>query len=127
MSDRKRVLVLETDEGLCLQLEWALVASGFEATATQDFGEALDLLYARDFDLVLVGEPPHAQCARELLRMMREVQYPVRAIALAPEYSSDAGDMIRPRLWPRTEEPWCAEILKIASRHFANRATSAAA
>ncbi|MGA3212682.1 MAG: response regulator [Terriglobales bacterium] len=127
MSNRKRVLVWETDECLCRQLEWALVEWGFEATTTQDFAEAIDLLYARDFDLVLVGEPPDTQCARELLRMMREMRCPARAIALAPEYAADAADMIRLGSRSRTEEPWCDQILKIASRHFADRATFAAA
>jgi DNA-binding NtrC family response regulator len=127
MHDRERVLILESDEDLRNQLEWSLAEAGFAPTTTEEFGEAVDLLYSRDFDLVLVGEYPRMQCATELLRLMRQMQCPVRRIALLPETAAEARNIPRLGLWPVPEEPWCADILKIVGRHFTKHAASAAA
>jgi DNA-binding NtrC family response regulator len=127
MHSRKQVLILESDEDLRNQLEWSLAEAGIAATTAEELGEAVDLLYARDFDVVLVGEYPRAQWAGDLLFQMREMQCPVRRIALLPETAAEAKDIPRLGLWPVPEEPWCADLLQLVGRQFIRRTMSAAA
>ncbi len=67
---RKRILILDHDERVLIDLERILEDEGFETTTTWDLREALDLLAHRDFDLLVVGDhPPEVRCA-ELLKTL---------------------------------------------------------
>ena len=68
---RKRILILDHDEQVLIELESALESAGFETTTTWDRQEAVRLLDSRDFDLLLLGDhPPEVKCA-ELLKALR--------------------------------------------------------
>jgi len=68
---RKRILILDHDERVLIDMERILEDEGFETTTTWDVREASDLLAHRDFDLFLLGEhPPEVRCA-EFLKMLR--------------------------------------------------------
>jgi DNA-binding NtrC family response regulator len=127
MSRRRRILVLESDERVRVDLEQALIEAGFDAVTTAEFLEAVDLLYSWEFDLVLVGGQPRQQCVGELLHLMREMQHPVRGLALLPRTAAEARDIPRIGVWPRPEEPWCDEILKVVARRFGRQEAQGAA
>jgi len=68
---RKKILILDHDERVLINLESVLESAGFETTTTWDMQEALTLLNCRDFDLLLLGDhPPQVKCA-ELLKGLR--------------------------------------------------------
>ena len=71
---RKKILILDHDERVLIDLERILEDEGFETTTTWDLREASDLLAQRDFDLLLLGEhPPEVRCA-EFLKTLRSRQ-----------------------------------------------------
>jgi DNA-binding response OmpR family regulator len=79
---RKKILVLDHDERVLIDLERCLEDEGFETTTTWDLQEALDLLANRDFDLLLLGDhPPEVRCA-ELLKTFRSRQISPSCIVL---------------------------------------------
>ena len=79
---RKKILILDHDERVLIDLERVLEGEGFETTTTWDLQEALDLLARRDFDLLLLGDhPPEVRCA-ELLKTLRSRQISRSCIAL---------------------------------------------
>jgi DNA-binding response OmpR family regulator len=79
---RKKVLVLDYDERVLIDLEQVLEDEGFATTTTWDLQEALDLLAQRDFDLLLVGDhPPEVRCA-EFLKALRTRQISASCIVL---------------------------------------------
>jgi len=71
---RKKILILDHDERVLIDLERILEDEGFETTTTWDLRKASDLLAHRDFDLLLLGEhPPEVRCA-EFLKTLRSRQ-----------------------------------------------------
>jgi CheY-like chemotaxis protein len=67
-TDRKRILVLASDEHFLIELDRLLEDEGLETTTTWDTGEALRLSQDRPFDLLLVGDHPPEIRASEVLR-----------------------------------------------------------
>ena len=68
---QKKVLILDYDERVLIDMERILQDEGFETTTTWDLRGALDLLAKRDFDFFLLGDhPPEVRCA-ELLKTLR--------------------------------------------------------
>ncbi len=66
-----RLLVLDTDEQVLIELERLLQQEGYDATTTWDTGEALALARSRHFDLLLVGDHPPEISASEILRQLQ--------------------------------------------------------
>ena len=68
---KKRIIILDYDERVLIEMERILEDEGFETTTTWDVGEASDLLANGNFDLLLLGEhPPEVRCA-EFLKTLR--------------------------------------------------------
>ncbi|MGA3213524.1 MAG: hypothetical protein ABSD20_19650 [Terriglobales bacterium] len=127
MNRRRQVLILESDEHLRTELEHALAGAGFDAVTTREFREAVNFLFSRDIDLVLVGDQPRPHCAGELLRLMRQMQCAPSRIALLPESTTEAEDLPRLGLTNGPEDPWCDEILELVGKQFVRRALTEAA
>ena len=71
---RKKILILDHDERVLIDLERILEDEGFETMTTWDLQEALDLVVHQEFDLLLLGEhPPEVRCA-EFLKTLRSRQ-----------------------------------------------------
>jgi CheY-like chemotaxis protein len=70
-SSRKRILILDHDEQVLMDLESLLESAGFETTTTWDRQEALRLLNSRDFDLLLLGDHPREVKCVELLKVLQ--------------------------------------------------------
>jgi DNA-binding response OmpR family regulator len=68
---RKKILILDRDEQVLIDLEQVLENAGFETTTTWDMEEALNLLSGRDFDLLLLGDHPPEVSGAELLKGLR--------------------------------------------------------
>lgn len=78
------MLVLHCDERLLIELEKALEEAGFDTTTTWEFREAVGLLSARRFDLVLAGvHPPHVTC-NDLFSSLRKLNPAARCVILHP-------------------------------------------
>ncbi len=81
---RRKILTLDHDERVLIDLERVLEDEGFETTTTWDLQEALDLLTHRNFDLLLLGDhPPEVRCA-EFLKALRSRQTSAPCIVLQP-------------------------------------------
>jgi len=79
---RKKILVLDYDERVLIDLERVLEDEGFETTTTWDVKEALDLFTHRDFDVLLMGDrPPEVRCT-EFLKALRTRQISASCIVL---------------------------------------------
>lgn len=70
-GSREKILILDRDERVLIDLERVLEDEGFETTTTWDLQEALDLLACWDFDLLLVGDHPPEVRSAELLKTLR--------------------------------------------------------
>jgi CheY-like chemotaxis protein len=68
---RKKILILDYDERVLIDLERVLEDEGFETTTTWDTREALELVAHRDFDLLLLGDHPPEVRSTELLNTLR--------------------------------------------------------
>jgi len=68
---RKKILILDHDERVLIDLERILEDEGVETMTTWDLQEALDLVVHQEFDLLLLGEhPPEVRCA-EFVKTLR--------------------------------------------------------
>jgi len=67
-----RILIVEDDRTLRETLDEALGDEGFEVQAAADAGRALDLVFGRHFDLVLLDVMLPGPSGFEILREMRE-------------------------------------------------------
>lgn len=68
---RKSALIVDTDEAVLISLQGLLEDDGVDTTTTWDAREALALLRARHYDVVLVAEhPPEISC-KQFLRQLR--------------------------------------------------------
>ena len=68
---RKTALIVDTDEAVLISLQELLEGDGVDTTTTWDTGEALALLRAKHYDVVLVAEhPPEISC-EQFLRKLR--------------------------------------------------------
>jgi CheY-like chemotaxis protein len=65
---RTRILLLDSDERNLIELQGELEDCGFDTTITWDGAEALQLLNARPFDAMLIGDHPPEVTASEILR-----------------------------------------------------------
>jgi CheY-like chemotaxis protein len=74
MRGRERILVLDIDEQLLVELEGLLENQGFETTTTWEYREALQLLQSHEFDFVLVGDHPPDIDPSELLKQLHAMQ-----------------------------------------------------
>jgi CheY-like chemotaxis protein len=68
MASRKRILLLDNDERVLLDLQRRLEDEGFDTATTWDAVEALELARTRHFDLLLVGDHPPEISGAEILR-----------------------------------------------------------
>lgn len=68
---RNRILVLDIDEQVLLELQRQLESEGFEITTTWDMAEALKLVASRHFDLLLVGDNAPEVSGSEVLRELQ--------------------------------------------------------
>jgi len=68
---RKKILILDHDERVLIDLERVLQDEGFETTTTWDTREALDMVAHREFDLLLLGDHPPEVRSAELLNTLR--------------------------------------------------------
>ncbi len=74
---RKRILVVDTDPELLINLEQILEDGGYATTTTWDTGVSLDLLDSQRFDLLLVGNhPPEIDAAQIVTRARRAQSAP---------------------------------------------------
>lgn len=79
---RKKILILDHDERVLIDLERILEDEGFETTTTWDLREAWDRLAHREFDLLLLADhPPEVRCA-EFLKTLQSRQISPSCIVL---------------------------------------------
>lgn len=71
---RKKILILDQDETVLIELERLLEDEGFETATTWDFRQALDLLTFREFDLLLVADHLAEVSCSDLLKMLASRQ-----------------------------------------------------
>jgi len=68
---RKTALIVDLDESALISLQSILEDDGVDTTTTWDTGEALTLLRAGHYDVVLVAEHPPEICCSVFLRQLR--------------------------------------------------------
>lgn len=68
---RQCILVLASDEDLLIDLQRFLEDLGFDTSTTWDWSEALNLVRARHYDLLLIAEHPPEVSAAEFLRELQ--------------------------------------------------------
>ncbi len=70
--NRKRVLIVDTDETVLISIERLLEEEGIDTTTTWDVREALAMLRSKRYDaLVLAEHPPEISCGH-ILRQLRK-------------------------------------------------------
>jgi CheY-like chemotaxis protein len=79
---RKKILIMDHDERVLIDLERVLEDDGFETTTTWDTREALDMVAHREFDLLLLGDHPPEVRSAELLNTLRSRPISVPCIVL---------------------------------------------
>jgi CheY-like chemotaxis protein len=73
-QQRNKILIVDNDESVLIALQRALEEQGYETTTAWDLTEALRLMNATSFDVLLVGDhPPDLNCER-LLKLLRRGQ-----------------------------------------------------
>lgn len=127
MDVRKKVLVLDADERLLIELERLLEDAGFDTITTWELRDALALLCTRRFDMVLVGDHPPEIPASEVLKQLRKMQCFIHCGVLhsaepsANEYFHSLGAFaIYDKLLPN-------EIVQLIKNQFSDRARTVAA
>ncbi len=127
-AKRKRILIVNSDEQVLMNLEHILENRGFNTTTTWDAAEALRTMAARSFDLMLIEDHPPALNAGELLRQMQYKRIGSPCIVLrsrqdrfAEEYLYSVGAL---EVLTAADEEQVANRLE---QHFARRLRAAAA
>ncbi len=70
--NRRRALIVDTDETVLISVERLLEEEGIDTTTTWDMREALAMLRSKRYDvLVLAEHPPDISCG-QILRQLRE-------------------------------------------------------
>jgi CheY-like chemotaxis protein len=73
-TQNKKILIVDSDESVLIALERVLEEQGYETTTAWELNEALKLMDASRFDVLLVGDhPPDLNCER-LLKLLRRGQ-----------------------------------------------------
>ncbi len=127
MDTRKRILIVDLDEFVLIELEKALEDAGFDTTTTWELHEARELLRSRRFDLLLVGDHPPELPAGDLLKDIREGQSVTRCMVLqsaAPARHSDFQSLGAVAVVSRHRHD---EIVRLIKNQLATRAMAAAA
>lgn len=85
---RNRILIVDNDEKVLIELERALEQEGYETEIAWDLPEGLDVLADGRFHLLLVGDhPPELNCERVLRVLAREgVDVPVVVMHTRPRH-----------------------------------------
>ncbi len=70
--NRRRALIVDTDETVLISVERLLEEEGIDTTTTWDMREAIAMLRSKRYDVLLLAEhPPEISCGR-ILRQLRE-------------------------------------------------------
>lgn len=70
-QQRKKILMVDNDESVLIALQRVLEEEGYETTTAWKLSEALQLMDATHYDMLLVGDhPPDLNCER-LLKLLR--------------------------------------------------------
>jgi DNA-binding response OmpR family regulator len=73
-TQNKKILIVDSDESVLIALERVLEEQGYETTTAWELNEALKLMEASRYDVLLVGDhPPDLNCER-LLKLLRRGQ-----------------------------------------------------
>ncbi|MGI9101916.1 MAG: response regulator [Terriglobales bacterium] len=90
---RKKVLIVDNDEDVLINLERALEEHDCETVTAWDLPEALETLEGSGFDLLLIGDhPPELNCERLLKQLNRaNVTVPVVVMHSAERYPFSEG------------------------------------
>ncbi len=73
-EQRRKILIVDSDESVLIALQRVMEEEGFETAIAWELDEALKLMDATQFDILLVGDhPPDLNCER-LLKMLRKGQ-----------------------------------------------------
>lgn len=85
---RSRILIVDNDEKVLIELERALEQEGYETETAWNLPEGLDVLADGRFHLLLVGDhPPELNCERVLRVLAREgVDVPVIVMHTKPRH-----------------------------------------
>ncbi len=85
---RKRILIVDNDEDVLINLERALEEHDCDTVTAWDLPEALETLAGGGFDLLLIGDhPPELNCERLLKQLNRaNVTLPVIVMHSAERY-----------------------------------------
>ena len=70
VTERKKILVVDSDADLLVAVERMLEDAGFDTTTTRDVQQAKMLLASDAFDLVLVGEQPFGVSSATILETL---------------------------------------------------------
>lgn len=92
MLGRKRILAVDPDEFVLIQLERLLEDAGFDTTTTWDARHALSLIGGEDFDCVLLCDHPPEVNAKDLLIRMRNLGRFPSCIVLQPAAAIHAAE-----------------------------------
>jgi CheY-like chemotaxis protein len=92
LQEKKRVLVVDDDDRARRALEWALSGAGYEASSAASGGEALAILHAEPFDLMLVDDSLYDMRLEDLLQSLRsyEIQPLVVVLEAVPRMGAAA-------------------------------------
>ncbi len=91
-EEKKRVLVVDDDDYARCALERALSSAGYEASSAASGGEALAILHADPFDLMLVDDSLYDLRLEDLLQSLRsyEIQPLVVVLEAVPRMGAAA-------------------------------------
>lgn len=97
MNRRKRVLIVDKDEGVLIALERLLEDEGFDTTTTWSAREALDYAVAEGCEVLVMGDQlPDLSCEQFLREVQREGASPVIVVmaSAAPRVPAMASYLI---------------------------------
>ncbi len=72
MSAKQKILVVDSDPHILVQLEKSLEDAGYDTHVTWDGKEALSWIGSEDFAAVIVGEHPQAVRCLEVVKKLRD-------------------------------------------------------
>ncbi|MFB3917073.1 MAG: hypothetical protein ACE14M_10105 [Terriglobales bacterium] len=125
---RRRILLLHHDEQVLMNLEHILENRGFDTTTTWDSAEALRIMGARPFDLLLVGDDSPAVNAGEMLRQMQYSRINAPCIVLRSKPDRFAEDYLYSLGALDVMTGWVEQdVAKRLEQHFAARTRAATA
>ncbi|MFB3918273.1 MAG: response regulator [Terriglobales bacterium] len=127
MGPRKRILVVDVDELVLIQLERILEDAGFDTTVTWDLQHAMSLLAADIFDLVLVGDHPPEINAKELLTSMRAWRYSPLCLVIQPSAMMAAAEYLQLGASDVVCRHQYDDVLRRVNAHLRQAALAAAA